>query len=264
MSDHNDEYQRPPPREYQHDKPQYQPKPQYQSNGGGNNYFSGGGGSKSYSNRGGGGGGYQNNRQNQEPFDEANVRLYKAYAGTGNRDAPADILNTMKRLARELEEFGYVLRVGGMDGPEDAFEAGARNSELHLPWQNFNNRQSKSYFNTDEIKCIAKMFHPTYDGLKPAIQAFLCKNVRQVLGKDLRSPVRFVLLWSEDGAESSARCNSKTGSAGHVISLAAAMKIPVFNLGTPDAEARLKFYLEIASKQPESQYAEFSTDDENT
>lgn len=270
MNDYNDA----PPRDQQYDRPQYQQRPQYQSqNGGNSNYFkpnNGGGyngGNRSYGNNRNGGGGYNSggggfnggnrNRQPQEPFDEANVKLYKAYAGTGNQDAPSDVLNKMKRLAKELEEFGYMLRVGAMNGPEEAFEAGAREVELHLPWRDFNNRQSKSYFNTPEIQTLAKMFHPTYDGLKPAIQAFLGKNVRTVLGKDLRSPVRFVIGWSEDGAELSNERTAKTGSFGHVISLAAAMKIPVFNLGKPDAESRLKHYLELPDVTEKERFTEF-------
>lgn len=241
----------------------------YQSNGqqnqpGKDNYFgnNNGGYSRSggYNNRGGNnGGGYNRNnfKQNDENFDEANVRLYKAYAGTGNREAPPHILARMKQIASDLEEFGYTLRVGGMDGPELAFESGAKTVELHLPWKPFNGRESKSYFNTKEIQCIAKMFHPTWDGLKPAIQAFLGKNVRQLLGRELKSPVRFVICWSEDGAETSAERTNKTGSLGHVISLAAAMKIPVFNLGKPDAESRLRHFLEIPNNDSKEQFTEF-------
>lgn len=227
----------------------------YQNGPGKDNYFSNqsGGHNRSggYSNRGSNGGGNWSrggSRQNQEPFDEANVKLYKAYVGTGNREAPPLVLNKMKQLAKELEVFGFVLRVGGLDGPEDAFAAGATKPEIHppfLPWKDYTKFDVKSYFNTDEVKCIAKMFHPTWDGLKPVIQAFLCKNVRSILGKDLKSPVRFVIGWSEDGAELPTERTAKTGSLGHVIALAAAMKIPVFNLGKPDAEQRLRYYLEL-------------------
>lgn len=243
MSEFNNDYQR-------RDNYQRQDRPNSDNFFNNNNRSGNSGYRKPYGNNNG----YQS--RPKEPFDESSVRLYKAYAGTGNRETPPDVLTRMKSLAKLLDQFGYTLRVGGMDGPEEAFEAGVEKAELHLPWRDFNNRQSKSYFNSDEIKTIAKMFHPTFDGLKPAIQAFLCKNVRMVLGKDLKSPARFIVCWSEDGAETSSERTNKTGSIGHVISLAAAMKIPVFNLGKPDAESRLKAFLEIETNERE-QFNEF-------
>lgn len=195
-------------------------------------------------------GGYQNRNtpKSTEPFDESQVRLYKAYVGTGNRDTPNDVLQQMEALAKTLESFGYTLRSSAMDGPPMAFEKGTKDVELHLPWKDFNQRHSKSYFNTDEIKTIAKMFQPTFDGLKPVIQAFLSTNVRTLLGKDLKSRAMFVVLWSADGAEKSVECTQTTGSMAHVIKLATAMKIPVFNLGRQDTELRLKRYLEIINE----------------
>ena len=233
-------------------------------NGGGNNRggYSGGGGSfrdngnhwggnrGNYGNRnnnnyGGNRGNYNNgsNYQNNEPIE---VSLYKAYVGTGNKEAPSNVLETMKRLSSELSGFGYTLRTGGLDGPDQAFEDGDPKCELYLPWRGFNNRESKLTFNTPESLGTARMFHTGFDGLKPAIQAFLAKNARMVLGKDMRSPAMFVLCWSEDGAEHQREKTQRTGNVGHVIAIANALKIPVFNLGKPDAETRLKTYLELS------------------
>lgn len=195
-------------------------------------------------------GGYQSRYKpkSNEPFDESQVRLYKAYVGTGNRDTPEDVLSKMQELSKFLSQFGYTLRSSAMDGPPLAFESGTKDIELHLPWKDFNGRQSKSYFNSDEIKTIAKLFQPTFDGLKPAIQAFLCTNVRLLLGKDLKSRAMFALIWSVDGAEKTSECTQTTGSMGHVIKVATAMKIPVFNLGRQDTEQRLKRYLELINE----------------
>lgn len=251
-----------------HGQYEHRPKQQWQQNQPGkDNFFGGnsggGNGNRSYDNRGGGGGNRFNRgggRQSEENFDESKVRLYKAYACTGNREAPPDVLNRLKELARDLEEFGYTLRVGGMDGPEDSAKQMVKDVEYHvpfLPWKDFDKYSVKSYFNTKEIQCLAKMFHPTYDGLKPAIQAFLSKNVRVLLGKDLKSPVRFVVGWSEDGAELSNERTARTGTFGHVVSIAAAMKIPVFNFGKPDAELRLRHFLEIPDNGKRQQFTEF-------
>ena len=178
-----------------------------------------------------------------KPKDEF-IGLYQAYVGTGNKDTPDNIISTFKRIAEELENLGYIARTGGMDGPDNVFEA-VKNVELHLPWKGFNNKDSKFTFNSDNAKHIAKMFHTSFDTLKPAIQAMLAKNARLVLGKDLKSPAMFVICWSADGAETKLEKTASTGNVGHVIAIANAMRIPVFNFGKRDAESRLKNFLGI-------------------
>lgn len=253
--------QQPPPQQnYQSNNNQgYQQSSQgYQSNnnnGGGNNNGyqknyqnnNGGGYQKNYNNNGGsnynknsnfrGGGGRQQ--------DMSEGTLYKPYVGTGNREAPHDVLERMRAFAVELERFNFILRTGGLEGPDEAMETAVKNPEIFLPWRNFNNKESKLTFNTKQSLDIAKIFHPGFDTLKDSIKAFLAKNARMVLGNNLRSQAMFVICWSEDGAETGRERNPKTGNVGHVIAIANAMKIPVFNFGKHDAEQRLRNYLEL-------------------
>ena len=204
-------------------------------------------GSTSYKNTGGYNKVYNKfYRKPEEDFDEENPILYRAYVGTGNRETPPKILDQMKQLSQYLAKFNYTLRTGGFDGPEEAFESGADKLELHIPWKDFNKKESKLYFNTKQSLAIARMFHPAFDGLKAPIQAFLAKNVRMLLGKDLKSPALFVICWSEDGAETNKEKTFKTGNMGHVLAIASSMKIPVFNLARPDAEQRLKKHLDLS------------------
>ncbi len=185
-------------------------------------------------------------KRKEEEVDMENYKLYKTYVGTGNRETPQNIQDIMKRLAHELDGFGYTLRTGGLDGAEQAFEAGTTNLELHLPWKGFNDKDSKFTFTPKAALAIAKKFHTAFDTLKPAIQVLLAKNARLVMGKDLKSPAMFMVCWSEDGAETLLEKTSKTGNVGHAIAIAAYMKIPVFNLGKSDAEYRLKNYLGLS------------------
>ena len=203
-----------------------------------------------YRNNSGSYGKQGNNKGNfyrKQEEDQGETTLYKVYVGTGNLETPPNILDKMRSLVVELEQFGYTTRTGGMNGPDEVFESASKNIELVLPWQGFNDKQAKNYFNTKQSMDIARMFHPTFDGLKPAIQAFLAKNARMVLGKDLKSPAMFVICWSEDGAETSREKTAKTGNVGHVIAIANAMRIPVFNFGKHDAEQRLRNYLELTN-----------------
>lgn len=195
----------------------------------------------------------QNDKKNwkkKEDTYDGNIALYKPYLGTGNRDTPDDILKLMFTLASELEQVGFTLRAGASCKADLAFEAGSKTKEIVLPWKGFESKESTNYFNTRQALDMAKLFHPTFDGLKDVIKAFLGRNARIVLGKDLKSPVMFVILWSEDGAENSKTKSIKTGSMGHIIAMADAMKIPVFNLANKDAEQRLKQHLGLPSTNP--------------
>lgn len=206
-----------------------------------NGYNNNGGNRPAWNNNGGSG--FQRNAFQRKPEFEGPVELFKPYAGTGNRETPPDVLEAFKRLAVELESRGYTLRTGGMEGPEDAFEKACKKQEIHLPWKGFNDKESKYSFTTDQAKELAGKFQPGFDGLKPAMQVFLAKNARILMGKDLKSPCLFLITWSEDGAETLQERTARTGHTGHAIAMAATLKIPIFNFGKKDAEARLMQYL---------------------
>lgn len=225
---------------YQEEGNGEQQRPSYQNNGG----FQ----KKPWQQNGGGGGGFNKGNFVKKEVDLTNLKLYKPYVITGNAAAPKEIMEQMKRIATELEEFGYTIRTGGMEGPDDYLENCVKDNELYIPWKKFNKKPeeiTKLYFNSPESLAIAKMFHPTFDGLHFSVQAFLAKNARMVLGDKLKSPAMFIICWSEDAIESGLLRTARTGNMGHVLAIAQAMKIPVFNLAKPDAEQRLKKYLDI-------------------
>jgi effector-binding domain-containing protein len=208
----------------------------------GNNNNSGGG-NNNYGNRTG-----QFQRQGnfqKKEVDPESVVLYRPYVGTGNKDIPPNIAEIFKRLAKELHELGYILRTGCLDGTEQVLESCDVAKEVHIPWKGFNDRDTKFSYVAPEAKILAARYQPGYDGLKPVIQAFLAKNVRLVMGQNVKSPALFALIWSEDAAETVQEKSVKTGSVGHVIVIASLLKIPIFNLARPDAEARLKQYLQV-------------------
>lgn len=219
-------------------------------NRGGNNQ--GGGGYNRGGGNGGGGwqgqksGGWQgrSQRKNDEPED---LTLYKPYGVAGNENPPAQVIAAIERLVKLLEQRGYTMRSGGVRGVEDIAEKSIPPNgkmEIHLPWRDFEQKASRYTFNSDHAKAIARMFHPAFDTMKPAGQAFLCKNARVILGNNMKSPVLFLLVWTEDGAETLVERVARTGYAGHSISIAAHLGVPVFNLGKPDAEQRLMSYLD--------------------
>lgn len=213
------------------------------NNGGGNG---GNGGSNNWRDRNGGGGGWKkpggfNGQKNDGPQD---LTIYRAYAVVGNPNPPAPMIDKINRLIPMLDKKGYTLRTGAMDGLEEVAEKLAPSRmEVHLPFKGFKNRESKFTFNTDRTKAIAALANPVYEQLKPGAQSFICKDARLIFGGNSQSTASFLLVWTEDGAESIAECNSKTGFAQTAIRLAGAAGIPIFNLTHQDAEERIAQHL---------------------
>ncbi len=177
--------------------------------------------------------------------EEKDFSLYKPYVVTGNRDTPASVLADIKELVIKLEGLGFITRTGGMDGVDQAAEEASKNLELYLPWKDFNKKETKLYWNDKAALQAAKVYSPVFDNLKPAIQAFLAKNARMVLGTSFNSNCLFLLCWSEDGAEAKKDVTARTGNIGHVILIANSIGIPIFNLGKEDAKQRLLNYLSL-------------------
>lgn len=219
---------------YQSNKPSYNQGGNYQRNNyGGQNKPSWQGGNKS--------GGFQ--RKELTPEELKEIKLYIPFAITGNTNANEHVVGAVARVVRMLEAKNWTTRTGGMDGIDDVAEKASHKPELHIPWKGFNQKQNfASSFNTQEAIEFARRFQPNFDTLKPAHQGFLAKNVRLLLGKDLKSRVACLIIWSEDGAELPSERSSKTGAAGHLIALAYELNIPVFNLGKPGTESRIEAF----------------------
>lgn len=220
----------------------------YGGNGGGyNNNRSGNGGY----NRGGGGGfqrrPFNNNQQQPREFDGV-AKVYISYAVASNENVPANVIEEFKSIIPELEKAGFILRVSAMKNSiDDHVRNLTENKEVILPWRGFNEVEDGNTYTSPETKAIAKLFQPGYDSLSKGVQLIVAKNVRLALGNDSRSPVNFVLCWSEDGAETNATKTSATGVVGHLIAVASAAHIPVYNLGNTGCLERLKRNLNIGT-----------------
>ena len=187
--------------------------------------------------------GYKNFPRKQEPPKD--FVLYKPYVITSNKETPSSILEDIRQLVKKLDGLGYVARTDGMDGVDVEVQKITENIELYLPWKGFNNKESKLYYNDTTTMQAAKTYHPTFDNLKPAVQAFLGKNARMVLGNKLNSNALFLLCWSEDGAELKKDVVARTGNIGHTILIANSIGIPVFNLGKEGTKERIHNYLSM-------------------
>ena len=198
-------------------------------------------GKKDWGNKGGQSGGRFPIKPKPEEIDPT---LYLSAAITGNKEAPPEILDRIAQLAQYLESRGFTIRVGG-DGPvEDAAEQATQKKEVLLPWRGFNDKESATTFPIERAFHIAKMFHPTWEHMKKGVQAILAKNARLVMGNKMMSPATLLLCWTEDGAEDRREVTMKTGLSAHPIRIASGSGVRIFNLGRPDAESRLRHFVD--------------------
>lgn len=166
-----------------------------------------------------------------------------AYTGIGSRKTPAGVIQLMQGTAGWLAARGFVLRSGGADGADMAFEIGAGDGpkEIYLPWRGFNGNRSPLFNLTNGAAAaeIAATIHPAWPRLKPSVQGLHTRNVYQVLGQDLADPAQFVVCWTPDGAQTEQERSADTGGTGTVIALAIRRGVPVINLARVGAMDRL-------------------------
>lgn len=163
------------------------------------------------------------------------------YAGIGSRETPEDILALMSNIAAKLENEKYILRSGGADGADSAFEKGVgnpKNKEIYLPWKGFEGSTSLLYTICDKAYQIAEIYHPNWKSLSEGSKKLHARNAYQVLGKSLDKPVSFVICWTPHGEGG--------GGTGQAIRIAKAYDIPIFDLGVCSTEMRLRLWLRMS------------------
>lgn len=158
------------------------------------------------------------------------------YAGIGSRETPTEILHLMNRIAWKLnsndlcgingELIGpYILRSGGAIGADTAFEDGSSGDcEIF-----------KAHHATPMARYIASEFHSAWGNLSDYVQNLHGRNAMILLGKNLDTPVDFVVCWTKDGKD--------TGGTGLGIRIAQAHGIKVINLFYPEWRERIKKFI---------------------
>lgn len=148
------------------------------------------------------------------------------YAGIGSRETPQEFLDTFTHLARFLSKKGFILRSGGAQGADIAFEKGVSDNnlkEIWLPWEGFENNKSKLIVSDLKAFETAKKYHPNWNALKQGGQKLQARNCHQILGTDLETPCDFVICWTKDG--------KGQGGTGQALRIAKDYNIPIFDFG---------------------------------
>ena len=148
----------------------------------------------------------------------------KYYAGIGSRQTPESLREKIHRISLFLKSKDYILRSGGAPGADTMFEEKIEvtHKEIFLPWKGFNNNNSNVFNVDNEALYLAEKFHPNWNALSQGAQKLMARNCYQVLGKNLKTPVDFIICYTKDGKSS--------GGTGQALRIARLHKIKVFNL----------------------------------
>lgn len=176
------------------------------------------------------------------------------YTGVGSRETPAVILDLMQEIAFKLACDGYVLRSGGADGADLAFQKGWERgndelwptAEIFIPWDGFNGfshgQDGVVYTlnkmpNSQQAEQTAAEIHPVWERLSRGAKALHTRNVYQVLGKNLDNPSHFLICYAKP---------TKTGVSGGTntaVQIALQHGVKVFNLYNQKDVDRLEMYV---------------------
>lgn len=167
----------------------------------------------------------------------------ESYARIGSRETPESVLTDIVKIGQYLAKEGYVLRSGGADGADTAFEQGCDlvngEKEIFLPWKGFNGSSSNLYLKGKEIEEeiqrqafeLAAKYHPGWNFLSYGAKCLMARNGMQVLGRNLNDPVSFVICFNLGGL--------KRGGTSQALRIANDRDIPIFNLSNEDDRKRL-------------------------
>lgn len=170
------------------------------------------------------------------------------YTGIGSRRTPLGKTYEMTIAAQLLENASYILRSGGAQGADSAFEQGVRNfnnKEIYLPYKNFNGKKGIILPIDSRYDNLVYRTHPIGKRLSSTTLPYHRRNCCQILGLNLDKPSKFILCWTPDG--STGETSRNTGGTGQAIRIAKLYNIPIINMKNDDWKVSL---LNIVNDKP--------------
>lgn len=166
----------------------------------------------------------------------------KEYAGIGSRETPPKVIRLMRMIGNILAQKGLVLRSGGADGADAAFEVGCDEKEgrkeIFLPWKNFNGNTSPLYVQSMAAEALAAEIHPNWRACTPAARKMHARNCHQILGDSLKRPAAFVVYYAP------VKNGKIQGGTATGVHLALKEGIPCYNLQDEETFEAFKTFCE--------------------
>ncbi len=123
------------------------------------------------------------------------------FTGIGSRSCSD--LDKLRDISAVLCSKGFILRSGGADGADTAFEQGCDSvngrKEIYLPWKGFNGNKSPLFDIPVDAFKVARHFHPAWYKLSQGAKRLHASNIMQILGQDLCTPTNIVFCWTPEG-----------------------------------------------------------------
>jgi hypothetical protein len=172
------------------------------------------------------------------------------YTGIGSRDIPNEISRYMQVLAYTFAHLDFILRSGGADGSDSAFEEGCDkghgSKEIYLPWRGYCYNDSPLYNTNSNVasEIAEEAYVGNWKSINSSVKKLMIRNVYQVLGQTLDNPSDFMVCWTPDGIEDGVHRTHQTGGTGQAITIATDNNVPIFNLYNNDATDRLLEFVE--------------------
>ena len=154
----------------------------------------------------------------------------KYYAGIGSRKTPPPVLAKMELIGGFMARHGWTLRSGGAGGADQAFERGCYKAGGEKEIWNPRDEEVPIYnWAVDEIRgcCWEKPFHK----MIAFTRVLLARNAYQILGMDGKTPVDFVVCWSDNPMKK----GFQGGGTRYAVRLARYHGLTVFNLFQPNS-----------------------------
>lgn len=188
--------------------------------------------------------------------------MTKYYTGVGSRDISKEEADFIRDIAYKLKQQGWILRSGAADGADSAFWEGACKfyredyeniprgvpEEIYLPWDNFHGYSVSSpwgcFYTPDSLNVVSECqklvskIHPAWDRLKSGARKMHTRNVLQVLGRDVKTPSKFLIACSDPDNRGGVK-----GGTATAWNLARANGVPCFNVRDKKDRDKLARYL---------------------
>ncbi len=185
--------------------------------------------------------------------------MKKYYAGIGSRKLPEAAEKLCIEYAYKLGVLGYVLRSGGADGADDAFETtciyNGSEADIFLPRAGFNGITDErvaavNYILPDSDQMITSRqimketgIIPWWDRMDQSSKEFHSRNVNQVMGRyDSDEPVVDLVVYYAPHENGQPKGGTRTA-----VMLAKTLDKPVFNLMFEEDIKRLDTFIEEMS-----------------
>lgn len=163
------------------------------------------------------------------------------YAGIGSRETPFELKETMGNIGECLSANDYILRSGNARGADKWFSDGCDRingkSEIILPFKGYGGGHKNSII--IQNKNLLKEATEIMKSIKPKSYTWNSKNtpyhrrnVFQILGVNLNTPVEFVICYTSTGSETEKDVieRDETSGTSMAIVLADRLDIPVINM----------------------------------